>query len=197
MQCPVDLHALKEVFSSDLNLKINSCDACGGVWLPHGELAKAAVYLHDTLPELKGKDTLSAHVKDTQQWKPPTIYPCPSDGTPMSEYAYAGDSGIFINHCARCDGHWFNGGEIEKLKKYLAPDPLEEAFAQEVVEGAEGAESADLIQRLVYGPSSYNPRLQPSIMAPSQNFIFSALVFIFAFLFKWVANILKRSEDKK
>jgi Zn-finger nucleic acid-binding protein len=197
MQCPVDSHTLKDVFSSDLNLKIDLCDMCGGVWLDGGELAKAATHLRATLPQLKGKDALSLHIKDTEQWKPLTLYPCPQDGAIMGESVYAGDSGIFINHCARCEGYWFNGGEIEKLKKYLAPNPLEEAIIQEVVMGTQGAESADLIQRLLNGPTVFNPRLQLSPMTPSRNFITSALVLIFIFFFKWVSNILTHREARK
>lgn len=133
MQCPKDKHLISNIFSKEVNIEIDVCEQCGGVWFDEQELAKAAAHLRVSLPPKSGKDQMSAHVPDTHRYHPPQNYVCPKDGKSMNEHAYAGDSGIYINHCDHCLGFWFDGGELEKLKNYLAPSPLLEGLGSAMV----------------------------------------------------------------
>lgn len=153
MRCPVDSHALKSIFSAEVNIEIDVCDLCHGIWFDSDELAKAVAYLRITLPITKGKDVFMAHVDDTHKAHQSEKYICPRDEVVMETYTYAGDSGIYIDRCVKCSGFWLNGGELEKLKKYIAPNPLEEAVGQVVVTDMKDLErikkeSAELIAQL-------------------------------------------------
>lgn len=159
MKCPADSNALRSIFSEEMKVEIDTCDTCKGVWFDADELAKAASYLRMTLPEKKGKAAFSAHVEDTHRYHPPNEYNCPKDAVKMIEHMYAGDSGIFINQCDTCLGFWFDGGELDKLKNYLAPSPLEDtvgkAMADEMTaEERSKRELAQFIGQLLGATSS-------------------------------------------
>ena len=131
MQCPVDKRSLRSVEEADSHIVVDECDVCKGVWFDAGELTNAIDHYKDRLTPKNGKDMLTQG--DIGQYHQPTTLECPEDATKMEEYAYAGDSRVFIHHCLSCRGFWFDGGELEAIKDYLRPNPLSDAMGATII----------------------------------------------------------------
>lgn len=133
MQCPVDAKPLKSIFSDEIGVEIDICDACHGVWFDSEELAIAASQYRIQPPSDEEKDLFVLPPGDTHMWHKPEEYCCPQDGSLMETYAYAGDSGVYIDRCTQCSGFWLDDGELKRIKKYLAPNGLADGLAEAVV----------------------------------------------------------------
>ena len=49
--------------------------------------------------------------------------PCPKCDKLMDRREYAHDSGVFLQRCNDCQGHWIEGWQVPKLADYVAGNP--------------------------------------------------------------------------
>lgn len=90
-------------------VKIDLCEACAGIWLDTLEL-------QDLLQGVPGAPA---------EGPPPEINPpettgkmsCPHCRLALVPFEYAGDSGIELDRCPKCQGLWLDAGEWETIER--------------------------------------------------------------------------------
>jgi Zn-finger nucleic acid-binding protein len=119
MYCPVCHRDMKQEYY--LNLEIDYCDSCNGLWFDGGEvqwLIKAR-----TLPE--NFAALSGEMDIDAPRAREKTRPCPRCQVGMKKITY---QGLNLDYCDHCAGTWFDAGELprffaEKIKANDAPAP--------------------------------------------------------------------------
>src|SRR5206468_4091135 len=99
-----------------IELEIDSCTQCGGLWFDAHELAS---FLHsDPLKErFLWVDREPPHMGGAH---PLDIVPrnCPRDKMVLQQKIFAG---ITLDRCPQCEGLWFDGGEVRLVvERYQA-----------------------------------------------------------------------------
>ncbi|MCO6043478.1 zf-TFIIB domain-containing protein [Aeoliella sp. ICT_H6.2] len=105
MQCPTCQTPLRE--EACAGQRIDRCAECGGLWLDQGELGPVVRSYAKSVEA-------SAQVPATRP-----DYPCPKCGKLMDRREYAHDSGVFLQRCDDCQGHWIEGWQMPKLEEYV------------------------------------------------------------------------------
>ncbi len=88
---------------------IDRCGQCGGTWMDGGEIFHFA---HD-------RQKLYWALEQGLRNPHPTQHPCPRCGTPLTEGGILSDS-LLLDHCASCEGLWFDEGELKLLQSIEA-----------------------------------------------------------------------------
>jgi Zn-dependent protease with chaperone function/Zn-finger nucleic acid-binding protein len=108
MQCPsCEELKLRPVLTKQ-GVELDYCDCCQGVWLDRGELFLFA----------KDPKKVAQNLKEGLKVQKPIGKICPVSGEPMVEFAYPG--GTRLDYCPKCEGIWFDSGELQTL---LAEEP--------------------------------------------------------------------------
>jgi Zn-finger nucleic acid-binding protein len=107
MNCP-KCDAKTKTLDFEPDLQVERCQACKGVWMDKGELARFANLSED----------LPASVINTGR---ATIYSCPTcklknEDHPLYKTPYAE---LSVDLCKNCHGLWFDHKEIAHLREYL------------------------------------------------------------------------------
>ena len=121
MKCPKCAAPL--VAGRLLDIDVDRCPRCAGVWLDHDEL-----------------DQLEDHTFDVDEWKgtlafelKPTVYPCPRCSEPLARFNYRA-FGLELECCRRLHGYWLDAGEdarILELMRRTKADALRTVDAEE------------------------------------------------------------------
>lgn len=94
-----------------LDVEVDLCPGCGGMWLDAGEIKKLAQTPADALEQVakidKSKKGKSADVIDT---------PCPACNGKLMIATFGPTS---IEHCSACGGVFLDRGELEKAMRLV------------------------------------------------------------------------------
>ncbi|MCP4259718.1 MAG: rhomboid family intramembrane serine protease [Planctomycetes bacterium] len=133
MKCPSCLGRLREVKSKTALVDI--CLSCRGIWFDSGEFVDFARNLAESekissedvrLFEPRKVHTLET-VKETQKL-------CPRCDLAMRRFNYSYDSNVFLDKCPKCQGIWTDGGEIQRVARYLKDDPRIKDIGKDLTE---------------------------------------------------------------
>jgi len=125
MNCPKCQQQLKERYVSAVNLNVDYCPKCKGVWLDRGELEQA-------MP-----------VADPHLQIPPNAVrlraPCPRCAQPLHAFPYP-QTRVTIEMCKACRGFWLDAGEFKQIREAREQLPSPDEPAEEApVGGIKGA----------------------------------------------------------
>ena len=126
MNCPKCLRQpLQEKYVSAMNLNVDVCPKCKGIWLDGGELAQA---MRVADPYLRmGRDAVRLQA------------PCPRCAKPLYAFPYP-QTRVTIEMCKACQGLWLDAGELKQIREAKEQLPsLEEPAPEEEVGGVKGA----------------------------------------------------------
>lgn len=112
-KCPKDNTQLKS--TSLKGVTVDICPKCTGIFFDRAELKRAK---DATDEDLRFLDFDLFEDRNDRFIKYNTGRKCPKDNMEMIGLRYA-DSKIQIEKCIECDGVWLDGGEFEKIVKYL------------------------------------------------------------------------------
>ena len=105
---PVSGELMQEVRLEGITVHFDA--ASGGYWLKHDELETLAQQHHTHMQDIETGD-----YGDTHQGRL-----CPQDAvTELREIEFGAHSGIKVDICPSCRGLWLDGGELQKMLKYL------------------------------------------------------------------------------
>jgi Zn-finger nucleic acid-binding protein len=138
------------------NRDLDMCPHCGGVWLDRGEFRdltrEADVYQSQPAP----KGYIRGPIRDSIQY-----IPCVRCGSLMNRKNFAKISGVIIDECKH-HGVWLDGGELERIRIFIADGGLERAQdrkieknRQELRELASKVGSVQFTQRMIH---FWNPK---------------------------------------
>jgi Zn-finger nucleic acid-binding protein len=103
------------------NRDLDMCPQCGGIWLDRGEFRdltrEGDVYQSQSAP----KGYVRGPVRDSVEY-----IPWVRCGTLMNRKNFAKISGVIIEEC-RSHGVWVDGGELERIRTFIADGGLERA----------------------------------------------------------------------
>lgn len=125
MLCPRDGTGLEPKPIGEM--PVQSCSACGGMFLEHGQLNRAAGPTEGDL-EFSTVDLDSRQHDDRYG---PAV--CPRDGSRMNKVDFNIETDILLDYCERCGGFWLDGDELGRIKDEVqrlnetgreVPDPL-------------------------------------------------------------------------
>ncbi len=102
-------------------LRLDTCKACGGVWLDAHEFP---VLMQRSPTQLKQlEQTLGqAKVNMDAVLETRNVLMCPLCYLPMGERPYTYGSGIRINTCDKCRGVWADAGELSQIAGFIVKD---------------------------------------------------------------------------
>ena len=115
---------------------IHTCDACGGEFIGSVQLGQIV-----RKREMEFSEELKAALKDQapsfgmSQSEMVCAVECPNCDEKMQVVNYAGDSGVYINRCEKCNGFWLDQQELEKIQVLMekwadeAPQELQDLSA--------------------------------------------------------------------
>lgn len=107
-------------------MTLDLCPTCGGLWLDKGEFHT-----------MTAESTVYRDVKLTEQYQRPRIevndryLMCVRCGKLMTRKNFGKVSGVIIDECGR-HGVWLDGGELEKIRHFIADGGLERAQDKEI-----------------------------------------------------------------
>ncbi|UCD70522.1 MAG: zf-TFIIB domain-containing protein [Syntrophobacterales bacterium] len=108
------------------NRDLDICPQCGGVWLDRGEFKdltrEGDVYQSQVVP----KGYIRGPIRDSIQY-----IPCIRCGALMNRKNFAKISGVIIDEC-KAHGVWLDGGELERIRTFIADGGLERAQDKEI-----------------------------------------------------------------
>ena len=121
MKCPSCGNKLRQLSSLDLVLDI--CDYCQGVWFDARELGEFIRRLLEENKKLTGlKIKYEGEIVTVDPAEEP-IRICPCCNKAMIKYNYAYDSNVILDRCINCNGVWTDNGELYIIATYLKGDP--------------------------------------------------------------------------
>ncbi len=115
MQCPQCAAPLQAILYE--GVPIHTCDACGGEFVGGDEFARIVDNRHEKFSgqqRLELADCKPSFGQTASQ--PDRSLECPACGQKMKVTNYAGDSGIFVDHCSVCSGLWLDHAELERIQ---------------------------------------------------------------------------------
>jgi Zn-finger nucleic acid-binding protein len=100
--CPKCQQSLKQKYVSEMNLTVDYCPRCKGIWFDGGELNQAMAEADRHLQIPRNAVRLQA--------------PCPTCSKPLYAFPYPGTR-VAIEMCRRCRGLWLDAGEFAALRQ--------------------------------------------------------------------------------
>jgi len=124
---------------------LDMCPQCGGVWLDRGEFRdltrESDVYESQSAP----KGHVRGPLKDRLEY-----VPCVRCGTLMNRKNFARISGVIIDEC-KTHGVWLDGGELERIRRFIADGGLERAQDRRIDQNKQALrELAGKVQRVQF-----------------------------------------------
>lgn len=123
MKCPQCAQELKQVTYE--TVAIHTCASCGGEFIGTPELGHIVRARQERFsPELRELLAQRTPRPGVAADAHPALC-CPGCGEPMTVISYGGDSGVFVDRCASCDGMWLDCEELQRIQV------LQERWAEE------------------------------------------------------------------
>lgn len=94
--------SLKQKYASEMNLTVDYCPRCKGVWFDGGELNQAMAETDKDLQMPRDAVRLQAL--------------CPVCGRPLHAFPYPGTR-VVIEMCRQCRGLWLDAGEFAEIRQ--------------------------------------------------------------------------------
>lgn len=107
MECPACLQPMDSL--SFMNIEIDSCRFCGGVWFDGGELANFVMK-----GKVPGRILSTYCLDDSRKIRPPGERTCPRCGNCLVQVEHRG---VNVEHCPDCNGLWFERGRLLTIMK--------------------------------------------------------------------------------
>ncbi len=107
---------------------IDHCKSCSGLWFDKGELE--AIVKKGGDDEVRSLSVAEAGEVDDEGrtwksvWFDENEGGCPRCRTPMMRVESAGKKDLFVDACPRCEGIWYDGGEVDLLLRDGDPPGL-------------------------------------------------------------------------
>ena len=114
MKCPVCKNPM--IVVEHEKIELDYCVNCSGVWFDAGELELFLETMNLEKNSLSPGSLLSSPEAKTAEKK----RKCPICGKKMRKTAIGQEPQVLIDACAKGDGLWFDGGEVEQVIKQLA-----------------------------------------------------------------------------
>lgn len=131
MRCPQDKTQMKEIYVYKTTMDF--CPVCFGVWFDSGELKilvdKMMLGIKDqNLP----KNKKIPENEKKHHWEEDFV-DCPRDYIKMYKNDFGGNKKIHLDRCAKCEGVWVDGYEIERIEKDIMPNRYLDVLAKAIV----------------------------------------------------------------
>lgn len=94
--------SLKQKYVSEMNLTVDCCPRCKGIWFDGGELSQA-------MPEADRRVQIPRTAVRLQAL-------CPACCRPLLAFPYPGTR-VVIEMCRRCGGLWLDAGEFDAIRQ--------------------------------------------------------------------------------
>ncbi len=95
--------------SVTMELKLEQCFVCNGVWFDAGELKK---YLAEDVTIVNSPVADRVMLKEADQ----KVSQCPRCHVAMKKQRASEDPNVTIDVCERCQGIWLDSGELDRLE---------------------------------------------------------------------------------
>jgi Zn-finger nucleic acid-binding protein len=118
-RCPrCEAHLGTGALLEGARIEVEVCPRCRGIWFDAGELeeALAAARTEDARVDRGVLDRLAERHDSAE---PVRYLKCPVCGSLMNRSAYGLRSGVVVDFC-REHGVWLDGGELERLRQWVA-----------------------------------------------------------------------------
>ena len=112
MKCPVCSHELVEYQAGPFNVDICR-DGCSGIWFDKEELDKCDEHSEAFPDELLRLRKFPNVVIDRSK---PRGCPCCA-GQQLARIMLDAETRFEIDRCPKCQGHWLDNGELERMRK--------------------------------------------------------------------------------
>ncbi|MDP3980580.1 MAG: zf-TFIIB domain-containing protein [Chlamydiota bacterium] len=99
-----------QVRGETLNIDLDQCFACNGIWFDRGELEK---YLQEHMSAVNAP-AISRELLDKLDKKPAK---CPHCDIVMKKRPAPNDPSVLIDQCKKCQGIWLDSSEINLLEE--------------------------------------------------------------------------------
>jgi Zn-finger nucleic acid-binding protein len=109
--------------SSSEGAEIDSCPGCGGIWVDFAD-EKALLRMQPqvfTVDEIKRLRRVYEPLGKVDAVK---YRKCPHCDELMYRRNWGGHSGVIVDRCEK-HGHWYDAGEVEKIREYIALGGIE------------------------------------------------------------------------
>jgi Zn-finger nucleic acid-binding protein len=103
----------------EMDLLLDLCRICGGLWLDQGELRKLVRRSPAELRQLEREVGTIGSKAVTDLDREQRLL-CPACHVPIHSRRYAGDSGVFLNTCECCRGTWLDAAELTAVAELYA-----------------------------------------------------------------------------
>ena len=148
MNCPACGAELRKKFFG--RIEMNACEACGGYWLPRGNVSGVIKQYMKYIAERNDREVKK--IKRLNPWEVETkTRTCPECGQVMKKLNYSYNSNVIVDSCDFCEGTWFDRGEIEAIARFLKyngmPEKLKKEFEEirAVYDAHERREALDIL----------------------------------------------------
>jgi Zn-finger nucleic acid-binding protein len=94
--------SLKQKYVSEMNLTVDCCPRCKGIWFDGGELSQA-------VPEADRRVQIPPNAVRLQAL-------CPTCGRPLYAFPFPGTR-VVIEMCRKCEGLWLDAGEFAAIRQ--------------------------------------------------------------------------------
>ncbi|MCM8530347.1 MAG: zf-TFIIB domain-containing protein [Lentisphaeraceae bacterium] len=115
--CNTELDAISLEMEGTLDLEIERCNSCHGLFFDPGELEFMLDHTVKHSHQLDPRKLDALSEETTIGIKPNRYIKCPHCSDLMNYYNYGGRSGVIIDWC-RKDGIWLDGGELRRLLEW-------------------------------------------------------------------------------
>ena len=101
-----------------VNVEIDYCAGCGGIWLDEGEIKALAAQPADALNQVRAFDNQVASVNATDPGLTEGLLnkPCPACKGKLTHAVF---SGTGVEHCNSCHGIFVDRGELQKAMQLV------------------------------------------------------------------------------
>ncbi len=116
LKCPIDGNELvTRVYEGDVH--VDECEACGGIWLDHGELERIQETIEkDYSEDLRRAPDFVSSSYELANSRNEEDRACPKCAVEMVKREYAYSSNVRIDVCPPCLGTWLDGGELKMIE---------------------------------------------------------------------------------
>ena len=132
MKCPRDASPLQDRTFDEV--RVQSCETCGGLFVDQGELNRIA---DPTAGDLEYSTLDRDSLVHQDEYGPAE---CPRDpGVQMEKVEFNIETNIILDHCPKCHGFWLDGRELARINEEIGqlneaarrvPDPPLVRFSQ-------------------------------------------------------------------
>ncbi|GIX46665.1 MAG: hypothetical protein KatS3mg131_0876 [Candidatus Tectimicrobiota bacterium] len=112
-RCEAPLHV-----ALDEDVEVDTCPACHGVWVEVLE-EKAALKLRPVAFTVDDVRLFRKLYRPPATREPVRYLPCPVCGALMQRRVWGSHSGVIVDRC-REHGTWYDAGELEKVREFVA-----------------------------------------------------------------------------